>query len=153
MREFSSARRLAGLVRRPREAGLLVIASTLLPLCWVTLRVGGLARLCTWIGRPLSRGAACALADVPSWTLAVSRAARYTPFPVTCLTRSLLLAGVLRRGGVDARLRIGVRCHEAALEAHAWVELQGVPLNESAETTAQFSVFDQPLPLGAFGRT
>ena len=57
---------------------------------------------------------------------AVDRAGRYVPGG-TCLPKSLALAWMLRRRGVSAAVRIGVRT-AGGFEAHAWVEVEGVAL-------------------------
>jgi len=70
-----------------------------------------------------------------AWPLAVRRAvlraARSLPAS-SCLAQSLVAERLLRRGGSDARLTIGVAPVSAAnaervtLDAHAWVESGGV---------------------------
>lgn len=59
----------------------------------------------------------------------------------TCLPQALLLYAALRRQGLAPELQIGVRKDGAALDAHAWVELEGVALGQS-------EVVHAPLPLG-----
>ena len=54
---------------------------------------------------------------------------RYVPANGTCLRQSLLVWWLLRRKGLQAELRIGVRKHPAFV-AHAWVELDGLPVND-----------------------
>lgn len=49
--------------------------------------------------------------------------------PRSCLRQALVVEQWLRRRGLPAQLKIGVRKVEgAALDAHAWVELDGVAL-------------------------
>lgn len=55
-----------------------------------------------------------------------------------CLTRSLVLQTILRRRGLDARLRIGVRRDSGQHRAHAWVEWQGHPLCETDDVARRF---------------
>ncbi len=43
----------------------------------------------------------------------------------SCLTRSLVLARVLRHGGHDARLVFGARSDNGRREGHCWVTVQG----------------------------
>lgn len=43
----------------------------------------------------------------------------------TCLRRSLLLLGWLRRSGLRPRLQLGVKEHAGPFLAHAWIELEG----------------------------
>ena len=59
----------------------------------------------------------------------------------TCLRRALLLYGWLRRQGLDPELHLGIpeAASRAALRAHAWVELEGVPLLESDAGYRAFS--------------
>ena len=49
-----------------------------------------------------------------------------------CLERALALWWLLRRRNCPAELRIGGRKEHGRFEAHAWVELDGVALNEAA---------------------
>lgn len=46
---------------------------------------------------------------------------RLLPFDSTCLRRSLVLYGLLRRRGSAPRLCVGVKKRGAALSAHAWI--------------------------------
>lgn len=49
------------------------------------------------------------------------------PLPATRLRRSLVLWALLERAGVATELRLGFRKTDGVFEAHAWVELDGVP--------------------------
>jgi hypothetical protein len=75
----------------------------------------------------------------------VESAGRHHYRRMTCLTRSVALQALLRRQGVEAELRIGVRREDGRLHAHAWVEHAGVPLGEPEGVESTF------LPLGAGG--
>lgn len=55
-------------------------------------------------------------------------AARHGLFPGNCLPQALVLQDLLHRRGLAAELRIGVLPGSNPLQAHAWVELEGVPL-------------------------
>lgn len=77
-------------------------------------------------------------------------AVRHSFAPTTCLTRSLVFGWLLRRRGISAQLRIGVRLVEQQLCAHAWLESEGMPLNEHETVVAQYAAFEQALPLKAF---
>ena len=48
------------------------------------------------------------------------------PFPTTCLRQSVVMYGLLERRGVASRLCFGVAKSGSALDAHAWVECDGV---------------------------
>jgi len=56
----------------------------------------------------------------------------------TCLSRSLVIWTLLRRRGVMAELRVGFRQRDGKMEGHAWVELEGVPLNETLESVLTY---------------
>jgi hypothetical protein len=64
-------------------------------------------------------------------TIDVARAARLVQavtacYPLgTCLKRSLILFRLLRRRGIPAELRLGVRTVEGTFSAHAWIECGG----------------------------
>jgi hypothetical protein len=60
-------------------------------------------------------------------------AATYGPFRAKCLPRAIVLWSMLRRAGVAAELRLGVRHGDRGFEAHAWVEVGGVHLDEQPE--------------------
>ena len=68
-------------------------------------------------------------------------AARYVPGGASCLVRSLGLVAFLRRRGLRAELRIGVGDRRPVLDAHAWVEVGGVPVNESADVVSRYRAF------------
>ena len=57
-----------------------------------------------------------------------------------CLEQSLAIAVLLRRRGVDARVRLAVQHYPFA--AHSWVEIDGVSVTESPEVVQRFV----PLP-------
>lgn len=55
-------------------------------------------------------------------------AARHGPVSGNCLPQALALQHLLVRQGIAAKIRIGVLPGSDPLDAHAWVELDGVPL-------------------------
>lgn len=57
--------------------------------------------------------------------------------PLDCLPRSLALTRFLRMAGWPARHAIGVALHP--FEAHAWVELDGVPLDENPASLLRYT--------------
>jgi transglutaminase-like putative cysteine protease len=71
-------------------------------------------------------------------------AGRYVPTNGSCLRQSLLVWWLLRRKGVPAELRIGVRTQEG-FTAHAWVEVGGQPVNDAADVAERFAAFDDSL--------
>lgn len=74
----------------------------------------------------------------------VGAASRHHLWTMTCLPRSLALQALLRRHGIEADLRIGVRREGGELQAHAWVEQAGSPVGEPADVELRF----QPLASG-----
>lgn len=69
----------------------------------------------------------------------VDAAAHYVPYDATCLRRSLVLWWLLRRRGIDSRLRIGVRKEADGILAHAWVECQERVLNDAADISQLYA--------------
>jgi hypothetical protein len=70
----------------------------------------------------------------------VVAAAVFCPGRVECLEQSMVLYYLLRRHGVSAELRFGVRTMPFA--AHAWVMHRGVAINQELEQLEQFAVFE-----------
>ena len=94
-----------------------------------TLRLASLDRPATALG--MSLGASKTVID--TLASAADRAERYAPGG-SCLSKSVALAWMLRREGVDAAVRIGVRT-AGAFEAHAWVEASGLEPGNRAQFT------------------
>jgi hypothetical protein len=72
----------------------------------------------------------------------VKAAAHYGPGHPTCLEQSLALWFLLQRQGIPAQLRIGVRKLPEKFEAHAWVECDGVALNQGEEIHRHYAAFE-----------
>ena len=72
----------------------------------------------------------------------VRLAARRNLFRINCLPQALILWWLLKRQGIESELRIGVRKGAAPFEAHAWVEVNGVALNEAADLHERFQPFE-----------
>jgi hypothetical protein len=62
-----------------------------------------------------------------------------------CLARSLVLWSLLREYGVTTELRIGIKPVRTGIEAHAWVEYQGMPLCEADDLIECYTPFDGDL--------
>ncbi len=71
----------------------------------------------------------------------VGIAAHHGPYRATCLRQSLALWWLLRRRGIPAVLRIGVRKDAGELQAHAWVEHEGVALSGGSDLISRFAAF------------
>ncbi|PYT53791.1 MAG: lasso peptide biosynthesis B2 protein [Acidobacteria bacterium] len=63
----------------------------------------------------------------------------------SCLAKSLTLWWLLGRQGICSQLRIGIRKEKEKFEAHAWVEHEGVALNEPEERHRHYAAFDAGL--------
>ena len=127
------------------ERRTLQTAIVLLPLFWLGLQCFGLRRLQAWLQRPLpATDASLSTAEIARIAALVNSAAGLAPIPATCLTRSLLLGWMLQRRGVPSQLRIGVRMNQGKLDAHAWVEYAGVPINDQPDVGQQFAAFQSP---------
>ena len=138
---ISTYRTLSG-----REQKVLLASLALLPLFWLGMRLAGLQRFQAWLDRsPIARQAPLTQAEAAALGVAVNRAANHILGPATCLTRSLLLRWLLRRFGTASDLRIGVCFEQGKLAAHAWVERDGIPVNDHPEAVARYAAFDQPV--------
>ena len=76
----------------------------------------------------------------------VRAALRYSLAQFTCLEESLTLWYLLRRQGIPACLRIGVRKENEKFEAHAWVEHGGEALNQDEAMHRHYAAFGQDFP-------
>ena len=81
-----------------------------------------------------------------AWAHAITRlvnmAAWHGPVRFNCLSKALVLWGILTRRGIPAEIRFGLH-HEPdeTMFAHAWVECHGVNLVDSAETRQRITAF------------
>jgi len=77
----------------------------------------------------------------------VNAAARHGLGSSTCLEKSLALWWLLRREGIVSSVRIGARKAAGKFEAHAWLERDGVALNEPGDEHRHYATFDAAFPL------
>lgn len=103
------------------------------------LRIAGVGRALR-AASPVPRPRAWTRGDIRDRVNAVDRAGRYVPGS-TCLATSLALAWMLRRRGVAAAVRVGVRTDDG-FEAHAWVEYEGVPVTDASRTEGRYAALD-----------
>lgn len=137
----------------------------LLPAVAVAIRLFGIRRVCAFLLRPSAPPVAAPATGDDARTRTgedartrtrtgedacptriahlVDAAARRIPGRPACLTRSVTLCCLLRRRGLPATLRVGVRKSEGRLEAHAWVELDGVVVNDRDDVARQFPPFER----------
>ena len=95
---------------------------------------------------PAAKSLAAIPEDAMSYALRVGLvvriAGRHVPTNGSCLRQSLLVWWLLRRRGLPAELRIGVS-QSGGFAAHAWVELEGQPVNDSADVAIRFVAFER----------
>jgi hypothetical protein len=72
----------------------------------------------------------------------VDVAARYGLSGGNCLSRSLVLFRLLRQMGMDADIRLAANLDGENFSAHAWVELDGVIINDRSDVDSSFSRFE-----------
>lgn len=126
-----------------RKAWLLLLAVSMALRCLPLPRVQALLRRVPLSHRSRQNGSAIAADRLASL---VRVAARCQPWKVSCLERSLVLQATLSGDGPRPELRIGVRRDGRALQAHAWVEIEGRPVGEALDLTDHFQPFPQALP-------
>ena len=139
----------------PNARGIFLRAAALLPLVSLSLRLRGFrstqASLQKRMGGALSGG--CdpsnpANAERTALTARMVRSAAYRSLgTATCLERSLALRWLLERQGIASSARIGTRKTGQKFEAHAWVECDGVALNEPEELHKHYAAFDEAFPM------
>lgn len=138
-------------IELPRgEQWLLVQALVALPSIGLGLRLLGLRRLQGLLSRwPVKKPQGAS--EEKTFTVAqaqgrwVQVAARHGLYRATCLPQSVALWWLLRCRGIGTDLRVGVKPGADGLEAHAWVELQGQPLNDDLEVHRRFSPFSRAI--------
>lgn len=68
---------------------------------------------------------------------------RNTGIAGSCLTRSFTLWTLLLRRGIRTDLRVGFRKCEGTVEGHAWIEYDGLPLNEDPKAILTYSASEK----------
>ncbi len=133
------------------------LALTILPAVTLSLKLFGYKRLLGWLDRtspPVARTLQSERAPeqvrtIERYARAVALAASRGPVFGTCLSRSLTLQWLLRWRRIEADLCIGVRRQGGIFEAHAWLERNGVVINDRPEVQREFTPLDLPtLPRG-----
>jgi Transglutaminase-like superfamily len=134
------------------EQGMVLEAAGGLLATWAGLRVIGFRRwerVLAVFAAPASATGSGHGKSVEEPALLIARmedaAARNLFLHTNCLERSLVLWWLLRRRGIEAVLRIGVRKDSHRFEAHAWVELDSEVLNGTSEEHRHFVPFEKPI--------
>ncbi|MCC6457198.1 MAG: lasso peptide biosynthesis B2 protein [Caldilineaceae bacterium] len=142
-------RNVARFLRRPWvEQRLFLLTLSMLLSTTLGVRVLGFKRWYALLARyPARAGWKVAGKEEPGTAYHLSRlvylANRHARLQHTCLAQSLTLWWLLRCHGLQGDLRIGVRLNERQLEAHAWIEVEGCPLENGRQVWESFAAFDQ----------
>jgi hypothetical protein len=124
--------------------GWLVRAHWLFPYVSLSLRVRGLPKTLAAVRKPgidLDGQAPPGVDEALEMARMVNIAAHRGLFRPKCLTRSVTLLAMLHRARFPAELHIGSRKDGAGLDAHAWVEAEGLVLNDSREKVQAYQRF------------
>lgn len=73
----------------------------------------------------------------------VSIAGRNHLIKMSCLRRALVLQWLLRRRGIQTQLRFGVRTQGNDLQAHAWLEKDGILISEPELVHERYSTLKE----------
>jgi hypothetical protein len=146
-------RRFRGL--EPNARGLFLRAAVLLPFISLSLRLRGFRATQSSLQKRLSR-APTGISDQSSGAPAertaltarmVRSAAHRTWGSPACLEQALALWWLLGQQGIPSSVRIGTRNSEEKFQAHAWVECDGVALNEPEDVHKHYAAFDEAFPV------
>lgn len=128
---------------------LLLQAFVLLPLVALSLKLWGMQRTqraLVWLPHhAMSMSSEVLLPQVEKTARMVGIAAWHSALWTNCLKKSLVLWYLLHRQGIVSELRIGVRREQGEFQAHAWVEYQGVVLNDTPNVRQHFAMFERPI--------
>jgi hypothetical protein len=135
--------------------GSFLRAAVLLPVISVSLKIRGFRATQESILRFLAhpqqvsqKNSARLLADVERTRLTVrmvNAAVHHAWRSSTCLEKSLVLWWLLGRQGIASELRIGARKVQDKFEAHAWVERQGIAVDDPQQLHRHYAAFDDTL--------
>ena len=142
-RRWRTARKLTWAERR-----LMVEAIGLLSVTTLALRLFGFQRTQAALTRSnRTRRAAPSSPQPAAARIAaiVASAGRYSIGHPRCLPQALALQWLMRRQGLPAELRIGVRQQEDHMEAHAWVECEGAAFDVAGGGYRGFAPFEQEI--------
>jgi hypothetical protein len=128
------------------ERRLFVAALLLLPIVRVGLGIAGFRRTCGLITRlfplrPAAHEGRAAERRTKATMRIVATAAAHGACRARCLPRSLAGFALLRRQGLDARIRLGARTTAGVMEAHAWVEVGAVGVDANPDGVRPFVPF------------
>ena len=132
----------------PEARWLFVRAAVLLPTVAASLKVRGFLATQQSLQkhvfpRRAGRFGGSASDQVVAWNVRMVHAAARHLWPhSTCLGISLALWHLLRWQGIDSTIRVGTRKTSGEFEAHAWVECDGVAVNEPHGEHLHYAAFE-----------
>lgn len=104
-------------------------------------RAVGLRRVLQWALRQRQSGPVVRAPQLVEETARrIALAAAFYPRRARCLEQSLALYVLLLRRGIEAQLKLGVQ--PRPFYAHAWVELDGRPVNEREDILQRLTPFN-----------
>jgi hypothetical protein len=129
------------------DRALVVRAMLLLPIVATSLKTLGLRRTQLWLVRnspgPVVPPTEQTRASVRRAAQMVAVACQRQPLRSSCLPRTIVLWGLLRRRGIATDIRIGARSNsQGEFQAHAWLEWNGEVLNDVADVGKQYLPFN-----------
>lgn len=147
VKRWKQLRRLSGPERWLLAQAAMLLPATALGLALFGLRrcqvaLAGVARACQ---PPAQIPGVEQLPRAQAVARLVAIAVRHGVSRTSCLPQALVLRWLLCRHGIAAELRIGVRKNGSRLQAHAWVECQGLVVSDRADVRNRFAVFDRPV--------
>ena len=141
------------------ECWLLAQATALLPAVRMALKLAPFARLQLLAARGMrdKRQRAHAapsldtvIAEASNHSVASQSTARIVRiaaerglYRAKCLEQSLVLYWLLQRQGIDSRILFGARKEGEQIQAHAWVEVDGIAVCEEDDLHERFSAFTE----------
>jgi Transglutaminase-like superfamily len=139
----------------PRARGLFLRAAVLLPWISLSLRLRGFRATQLSLQKRLSRTLTAISvqssgeqAQSTALTARMVRSAAHRTWGSSaCLEQSLALWWLLGRQGIASSVRIGTRKSAEKFQAHAWVECDGVALNEPEEAHKHYAAFGEEFPI------
>ena len=134
----------------PFERWIVVQSVAGLVIARIGLRVAGFGvwkKVVTWLSS--ANAESREVEDTRSFASSIARtqaaAERHLFFRPSCLEHALVLWYLLRRHGVAALIRIGGRKEQGVFEAHAWVEVDGLPIGDADGAHRGFVPFAGPV--------
>jgi hypothetical protein len=79
--------------------------------------------------------------EVEQVCAAVNHACIWHPSHVLCLQRAFVTTFLLRKSGIAACMAVGAQA--LPFKAHAWVEVDGRPINERSDVQTEFAVWER----------